>query len=107
MGKQELAQQPMMTTMLEHTPLGRTGTADEIAAVVEFLVATPPSYMTGTDILVDGGVVPNFRRPWDLGVGTRCASTITRPPDVRRERGRRFGRKVDERFAAHVDTGTG
>src|SRR3954451_24418962 len=56
MGKQELAQQPMMTMMLEHTPLGRTGTPDEIAAVAEFLVSDAASYVTGTDILVDGGV---------------------------------------------------
>jgi NAD(P)-dependent dehydrogenase (short-subunit alcohol dehydrogenase family) len=62
MGRQELEQQPMMTMMLEHTPLGRTGTPGEIAAVVAFLVSDAASYMTGTDILVDGGVVPNFRR---------------------------------------------
>ncbi len=62
MGRQELEQQPMMTLMLEHTPLGRPGRADEVAAVVEFLVSENASYMTGCDILVDGGTVPNFRR---------------------------------------------
>jgi NAD(P)-dependent dehydrogenase (short-subunit alcohol dehydrogenase family) len=66
MGRQELEQQPMMTLMLEHTPLRRPGRADEIAAVVEFLVSSAASYMTGCDVLVDGGVVPNFRRVMGL-----------------------------------------
>ena len=62
MGRQELDQQPMMTLMLEHTPLGRAGRADEVAAVVEFLVSDAASYLTGCDVLVDGGTVPTFRR---------------------------------------------
>jgi NAD(P)-dependent dehydrogenase (short-subunit alcohol dehydrogenase family) len=66
MGRQELERQPMMATMLEHTPLGRTGRAEEVAAVVEFLVSDGASYMTGCDVLVDGGVVPNFRRVMGL-----------------------------------------
>jgi NAD(P)-dependent dehydrogenase (short-subunit alcohol dehydrogenase family) len=62
MGRQELERQPMMAVMLEHTPLQRTGRPEEIATVVEFLVSDAASYMTGCDVLVDGGVVPNFRR---------------------------------------------
>src|SRR5436190_5155771 len=34
-------------------PLGRLGTADEIAEVVEFLVSTRASYITGTTVRVD------------------------------------------------------
>jgi 3-oxoacyl-[acyl-carrier protein] reductase len=37
-------------------PLGRLGTADEIAEVVEFLVSPRASYITGTTVRVDGGV---------------------------------------------------
>lgn len=36
-------------------PLGRTGTADEIAEVVAFLASRRASYVTGTDLAVDGG----------------------------------------------------
>lgn len=36
-------------------PLGRTGSADEIADVVTFLASRRASYVTGTDVIVDGG----------------------------------------------------
>lgn len=56
-GRQEMAQQPMMKVLLERTPLGRLGSSDEIAAVVDFLLSDEAGFLTGTDILVDGGVV--------------------------------------------------
>jgi NAD(P)-dependent dehydrogenase (short-subunit alcohol dehydrogenase family) len=62
MGRVELANQPMMPVMLEHTPLARQGTADEVAGVVAFLLSDAAAYITGTDVLVDGGVVPTLRR---------------------------------------------
>jgi NAD(P)-dependent dehydrogenase (short-subunit alcohol dehydrogenase family) len=62
MGRLELANQPMMPVMLEHTPLARQGTADEVAGVVAFLLSDAAAYITGTDVLVDGGVVPTLRR---------------------------------------------
>lgn len=55
-GRQEAAAQPAMTMMLEHTPLGRFGTAEELAAVVAFVMSDEASFMTGIDLLVDGGV---------------------------------------------------
>jgi NAD(P)-dependent dehydrogenase (short-subunit alcohol dehydrogenase family) len=61
MGQQEMAGQPFMATMLEHTPLGRVGRAEELANVVAFLVSAEASYMTGCDLLVDGGTVPGLR----------------------------------------------
>jgi NAD(P)-dependent dehydrogenase (short-subunit alcohol dehydrogenase family) len=37
------------------TPLGRFGTPDEIAKVVVFLSSDDSSYITGTELFVDGG----------------------------------------------------
>lgn len=38
------------------TPLGRMGTAEEIAGVVAFLCSDTASYITGQDLVVDGGI---------------------------------------------------
>ena len=37
-------------------PMGRAGTAEEIAEVVAFLASDASSFMTGADIQADGGL---------------------------------------------------
>lgn len=41
---------------IAETPLGRTGTAAEVAAVVTFLLSDEASYLSGAEIPVDGGM---------------------------------------------------
>ena len=45
---------------LAHIPMGRFGTADELADVVVFLCSDRAGYVTGTAIRVDGGSVRGF-----------------------------------------------
>ena len=41
---------------VKRIPMGRMGTAEEIADAIEFLVSDRASYITGTNLLVDGGL---------------------------------------------------
>lgn len=42
-------------TLAKATPMGRMGRPDEIASVVHFLLSYESSFITGTEIVVDGG----------------------------------------------------
>jgi 3-oxoacyl-[acyl-carrier protein] reductase len=57
--KQDLAQ-----SLLSHVPLGRPGTADDIAYGALFLAAPEASYITGTVLTIDGGWTAGFARDW-------------------------------------------
>lgn len=45
-----------MKAISNAVPLGRLGTADEVAKAVVFLASNDSSYVTGTELFVDGGV---------------------------------------------------
>jgi NAD(P)-dependent dehydrogenase (short-subunit alcohol dehydrogenase family) len=59
MGQQELAS-PVgegMRGMIAMSATGRLGTPDDIASASAFLLSPDASFITGTDLLVDGGVI--------------------------------------------------
>ena len=49
--------------LLARTPLGREGTMVETADAIEFLASNRASFITGTDLLVDGGAAAATRFP--------------------------------------------
>jgi NAD(P)-dependent dehydrogenase (short-subunit alcohol dehydrogenase family) len=54
MGNFELAHQPVMTGMID--AVARMGSPEELAAMAAFLVSDKASFVSGIDVLVDGGL---------------------------------------------------
>ena len=49
--------------MLANSPAGRGGTPDEIGDLAEFLFGPKGTYISGSDILIDGGVTASVKYP--------------------------------------------
>jgi NAD(P)-dependent dehydrogenase (short-subunit alcohol dehydrogenase family) len=54
LGSSEIGQQ-RLKMISNNVPLGRLGKSDEIAKAVVFLASDDASYITGTELFVDGG----------------------------------------------------
>ncbi len=54
--KEPAQKQMMMDNMTKYPPLGRPGLAEDLAGAAVFLASDAASYVTGTSIVVDGGM---------------------------------------------------
>ena len=52
----------IIANMISMTAMGRTGEPDDIADVVKFMLSNDARFMTGADILVDGGIISNIKK---------------------------------------------
>jgi len=51
----------MLRRMIEVSASARVGTTDEIASAAAYLLGTDATFITGTDLLIDGGVIAALR----------------------------------------------
>jgi 3-oxoacyl-[acyl-carrier protein] reductase len=58
-----------------HTPLGRSGTPDEVAAAVCFLASPEASYITGQVLVVDGGNILQENKGREASSGCAVSDT--------------------------------
>ncbi len=52
---------PIYRAMIAASPAKRMASADEVASVAAFLLGPEASFITGSDLLMDGGVLPAMR----------------------------------------------
>lgn len=61
MGRLENSSHPRVADLFDLIPMQRLGTAEDIATLVQWLASPAASYVSGTDIRIDGGLIPAMR----------------------------------------------
>lgn len=55
-----MSNQAQLAPLLANIPLGRMGTADEVAGLAAFLASDEAAYITGSTYVIDGGLMRNY-----------------------------------------------
>ena len=63
LAQEEMASEggPVYRSMIDTSAAGRVGTTDEIASAAAFLLGADAGFITGSDLLIDGGVIAALR----------------------------------------------
>jgi len=56
-----MADPKLLGPLLQNIPLGRLGQPPDVSAVAAFLASADADYITGATIVVDGGLLWNYR----------------------------------------------
>lgn len=72
MGQFEYERQPIMKDIVAATPAGRMGRSSEIASALKFLCSDAASFVTGVDLLVDGGSTNQLMRAAQAGAAMQA-----------------------------------
>lgn len=63
--KRDMANQVIAQMASNAQPVARAGRPEDIAAAVAYLLSDDASFVTGTHILIDGGMAVGMRHSWD------------------------------------------
>ena len=63
--KRQMANQAIAAVAAQAQPVARAGAPEDIAAAVAYLASDDAAFVTGTHILVDGGLTIGTRASWD------------------------------------------
>jgi len=55
-----MADPSKLDPLLRNIPLGRLGTAQEVAGLVAYLASEEAGYITGSTYVIDGGLMRNY-----------------------------------------------
>ena len=94
-----------MRSIVANLAVPRMGTPEDIAAAIEFLCSPAATYITGTDLLVDGGATA--ARHWPLSAKLRCHGARGVWILARRAGLRNPGRSPARRLGGLAPPGTG
>jgi len=55
MGEDNLTEEGLKAMLIERHPIGRLGEPEEVAKAILFLASDDASFITGTELVIDGG----------------------------------------------------
>jgi 3(or 17)beta-hydroxysteroid dehydrogenase len=71
-----------MATMVADTPLRRFGTVEEVAALALLLASDDATYITGSELHLDGGLLAGAQPHRGIEIGAAIARSLPNHPGI-------------------------